>query len=67
MFKNYKEKGVTKGRVLDPGGSKTGTTRTDSKNVAQSSGMERLPRDKTIIAQTKPFSSSPSTYTNTLT
>ncbi len=34
MFKNYKEKGVTKGRVLDPGGSRTGTVCTDFKNVA---------------------------------
>ncbi len=67
MFKNYKEKGVTKGGVLDPGGSRTGTARTDFKNVAQSSGMERLPRDRTIIAQTRPFSSSLSIYTNTLT
>ncbi len=67
MFKNYKEKGVTKGGVLDPGGSRTGTVRADSKNVAQSSGMERLPRDRTIIAQTRPFSSSPNTHTNTLT
>ncbi len=34
MFKNYKEKGVTKGRVLDPGGSRTGIVRADFKNVA---------------------------------
>ncbi len=67
MFKNYKEKGVTKGRVLNPGGSKTGTVRTDSKNVAQSFSIKRLPRNKTIIAQTKPFSSSLNIYTNTLT
>ncbi len=67
MFKNYKKKGVTKGGVLNPGGSRTGTVRTDSKNVTQSSGIKQLPRNKTIIAQTRPFSSSPSTHTNTLT
>ena len=48
---------------LGPGGSKTGTARADSKNVAQGSSVERLPHDRTIIAQTRPFSST-STHTN---
>ncbi len=50
MFKNYKEKGANMGKVLDPGGSRTGIVRTDSKNVTQSSGIKQLPRNKTIIA-----------------
>ncbi len=50
MFKNYKEKRVTKGGVLDPGGFRTGTVRADFKNVMQSSSIKQLPYNKTIIA-----------------